>query len=482
MKTTMKAKISVAELTALKAAPERIIELHSEKLYALTPAEQADLQLDGLRKRFTELRERIPILGKFSENQGIREIRRIEDAAPLLLPHSTYKSYSLSVIERGQFDRLTRWLAGLTSHDLSKLDVSQCETIDDWIQLLDAQTPIRIIHSTGTTGKLSFLPRSEVEVERMVEGWRHTFDVFGGEAPRIAVPVEQAPVIFPWYRNGAMAYHRLLDGMVKYLFRGDEGMIYALNSGRLSADAISLAGRMRAAQAKGELGMLQVSPKLAARREIFLKEQAEAPTRIEKYLARLRREIPGRSVGVIGSLPQLFDLASAATASNINNLFHPVSHVAAGGGNKGRELPDDWDKIVMRFLGVPRLSDGYGMSEVVVGTRACPESRYHLPAFVVPFVLDPTTGQPLPRSGTQTGRLGVFDLNAQTYWGGFLTGDKVTVSWGDQACACGRIGPYLHKGIRRFSEEEGGDDKITCAGAPDAHDKAIDFILQAAGG
>lgn len=32
--------------------------------------------------------------------------------------------------------------------------------------------------------------------------------------------------------------------------------------------------------------------------------------------------------------------------------------------------------------------------------------------------------------------------------------------------------------IRRYSEIEGGDDKITRAGAPEAHDKALDFILQ----
>jgi hypothetical protein len=40
----------------------------------------------------------------------------------------------------------------------------------------------------------------------------------------------------------------------------------------------------------------------------------------------------------------------------------------------------------------------------------------------------------------------------------------------------------VHAGIRRFTESEGGDDKITCAGAPDAHERAIEFILKAAGG
>jgi hypothetical protein len=469
-------------MSSNRLAPERLIQLHLTELYALPPEEQAEIQLAGLRTRFAELRERITIVGKMTENQGVREIRRIEDAAPLLLPHSTYKSYSLSVIERGQFDRLTRWLAGLTSHDLAGLDASKCETIDEWIELLDARTPIRVIHSTGTTGKLSFLPRSVVELEAMVTNHRRTFDVFPGELPRINVPVEQAPVIFPWYRHGAMAYHRLFEGMLRHLFAGDEGMIFALNPARLSADAISLAGRLRAAEAKGELGQVQIAPKIAARREALLKEQGEAPQRVQKFIERLRAEIAGRSVAVMGALPQLFDLASAGVAQGAERLFDPVSHVAAGGGNKGRNLPDGWDETVKRFLGVPRLSDGYGMSESIASSRACTEKRYHVPAHVVPFVLDPQTGVPAPRSGTVTGRFGIFDLNARSYWGGFLTGDKVTLSWADQPCACGRLGPYVHAGIRRFTESEGGDDKITCAGAPDAHERAIEFILKAAGG
>jgi hypothetical protein len=296
------------------------------------------------------------------------------------------------------------------------------------------------------------------------------------------VPVEQAPVIFPWYRYGAMAYHRLFEGMLRHLFAGEEKMIFALNPGRLSADAISLAGRLRAAESKGELGQVQIAPKIAARRAELLQEQAEAPQRVAKFIERLRSQIAGRSVAVMGALPQLFDLASAGVARGAERLFDPVSHVAAGGGNKGRNLPEDWDQTVMRFFGVPRLSDGYGMSESIASSRACSQKRYHVPAHVVPFVLDPVTGEQAARAGTVTGRFGIFDLNARSYWGGFLTGDKVTLTWGDQPCACGRLGPYVHAGIRRFSESEGGDDKITCAGAPDAHERAIEFILKAAGG
>ena len=87
----------------------------------------------------------------------------------------------------------------------------------------------------------------------------------------------------------------------------------------------------------------------------------------------------------------------------------------------------------------------------------------------------------LPRSGTQTGRFACFDMLPDTYWGGLVTGDEVTMAGWDEPCDCGRRSPYLHGTIRRFSEIQGGDDKINCAGAPEAHDRAMDFLLHAAG-
>ncbi len=472
---------SAERIQQLIDRPEDQIKLSMNELYSIPLAVQEAMQLASVQKRFKEQAGRIPILGKLREQQNIAEIRRLEDVALLLLPHSAYKSYSLALIEQGRFDKLTRWLDGLSAHDLSGLDASGIETIDDWIKMLDEKTPIRVIHSTGTSGKLSFLPRSEVEIESMVDGQRGTFSVYRDEPPRIAGRLEDTPLLFPWYRHGAMAYHRVIDGMVRYLYGGNEHMVYALNPGRLSADAISLAGRLRAAEARGELGKQRIAPKLLARREAFLEEQREAPLRMGRFLEKLQKEIAGRSIHVIGSLPQQFDMAVAAKAAGITQLFHPLSHVAAGGGNKGRALPGDWEDTVKNFYGVRALSAGYGMSEVVIGTRMCPQGKYHMPVFVIPFVLDQATGTPFPRKGTVTGRMGVFDVNARTYWGGFLTGDKVTFSWGDTPCGCGRIGPYVHDPIRRFTEAEGGDDKITCAGAPDAHDKAIEFILNAAG-
>jgi hypothetical protein len=159
-------------------------------------------------------------------------------------------------------------------------------------------------------------------------------------------------------------------------------------------------------------------------------------------------------------------------------MFSPASFAAGGGGLKGTELPDDWRETVARFLGPIRPTPGYGMSEMVGSFRPCAMGHFHLPPWLIPFILDPATGAQARRTGTSRGRFGAFDLNAGSYWGGFITGDEVTLSWGDETpCGCGRIGPHVSSEIRRYGASEGGDDKITCAGAPQAYDRALDFVI-----
>jgi hypothetical protein len=85
-------------------------------------------------------------------------------------------------------------------------------------------------------------------------------------------------------------------------------------------------------------------------------------------------------------------------------------------------------------------------------------------------------GKPLPREGVQKGRMAVFDLLAESYWGGFVSGDEVTMHYDDK-CACGWRGPRIEKTIRRYSEMEGGDDKITCAGSAKAYDEFMDYVM-----
>ncbi len=121
----------------------------------------------------------------------------------------------------------------------------------------------------------------------------------------------------------------------------------------------------------------------------------------------------------------------------------------------------------MDYTGVDHLVMGYGMSEISSHATMCEHGHYHLFPWVVPFVLDPDTSDPLPRAGVVTGRAAFFDLLADSRWGGFVTGDEITLDW-DSECACGRTSVFIHDGIQRYSEARGGDDKINCVAAMDA--------------
>jgi hypothetical protein len=160
-------------------------------------------------------------------------------------------------------------------------------------------------------------------------------------------------------------------------------------------------------------------------------------------------------------------------------VFAPDSLVTTGGGAKGQVVPDDWEDSVRRFAGVEHVQHTYVMSEITALNKMCEHNRYHLEPWIILFVLDPVDGRVLPREGEQTGRAAVFDLMAGTYWGGFITGDEVSASY--RRCACGRTTPHLARTIERFSDKQGGDDKITCVAAEDAHRAALEFLTERLG-
>ena len=66
---------------------------------------------------------------------------------------------------------------------------------------------------------------------------------------------------------------------------------------------------------------------------------------------------------------------------------------------------------------------------------------------------------------------------AQTYWGGFISGDEVTMHW-EEDCDCGWKQPYVGPAISRYADKLGGDDKITCAGTAKAYDDFLSFVSE----
>ena len=463
---------------ALKRDPLNYVDRHYDEGYALSPAELEDIHLAGLRKRFFALRPALPALAKLAADQGIREINTIDDAAPLLFPHTVYKSYPLSFLERGQFDKLTKWLGGLTTVDLSGVDLTGVETIDEWIARIEAATDINLIHTFGTTGKLSFLPRTKTQKRITATLNAHCIRDFKGANSGPDILKHHMPLISPSYRHGASAIIRGMNYMAVAYAGGYDNALFLYPDAYFSADVISLAGRMRAAEARGEAGQVNLPPALIARRDEFAAREQGRAADMDRFFEEARRRFGGQDVFLFAVWPILFEWAEEGLKRGMKGVFGKNSILTTGGGSKGKVLPPDYKETIFEFLGFDRHFEFFGMSELMANAPRCGADHFHFPPVIVPYVLDPATGQPLPRRGKQTGRLALMDLLPDSYWGGLVSGDEVTMGGFDEPCACGRAGPYLEANIRRFSEAQGGDDKINCAGAPEAHDKAMDFLLE----
>lgn len=431
------------------------------------------LHLDGLKRRFAQFRGNLPMMDKLADLQGVNEIHDLNDVLPLLFDHATYKSYPPSLLEKHRYPQLTAWLNKLTTVDLSKLDVSHCRSIDDWLMTIDRETPLAVCHTSGTSGSMSFLPWSKAEWRTLLKTFPLMYcDDFG---PGSTLPLN-LDCIYPFFRSGGLS-HTVINDAIRDVIAGTEERLHCAYPTRLSADLLLLATRRRAAAAKGQLDEFQVDPEVEARHEEFAAQQREMPNHVAAFFEEMRTKLTGRRVFVLATSNLLYTLAKNGLERGLRKVFAPNSVVITGGGGKGMVLPADWQQPVKEFFGVERLHNNYGMSEMMGQFASCTHGNHHGTPWLIPYMLD-ENNKVLPREGTQTGRFAFYDLLTETRWGGFVTGDEVTMEW-DKPCACGQAHPYIIGGsIRRFSEKknDGGEEKLSCAAAPEAYAEALDFL------
>jgi hypothetical protein len=458
-------------------SPYAVMDETLDKVFEFTPEQIRQFQDHWVSKRFAELRPRVAMLDKLAKEHGIETVNSADDAVRLLLAHTVYKSYPMSYLENYRFDKLTKWLSGLTSTDLSGVDTAGIESIDDWIDALEAKAGLLVTHTSGTTGKLSFLPWTKEGARRTNALYSRFWRDFNGPHSGPDMLKAELPMIVPGYRHGAAMAQRTAAMKVEMFTGGNpDNIVFLYPNERLSADVMSLSGRIRTAEAKGELGALKIPQALLRRRDEFIEREKERPQAMARFLEAASTRFAGKNVW-IGALYGIFyDWAVEGLSLGQKHIFGPNSYASIGGGKKGREFPEGWRDTIEEFLGFPLTNDVYAMSECTVPSTLCLEDHYHFPPMAVAYLLDPKTGDLLPRKDGTTGRLALFDIMPETYWAGFISGDEVTGGGWEKPCACGRTGFYVKSSIRRYSEKEGGDDKILCAGAPEAHDSAIAFL------
>lgn len=449
---------------------------HSSERWKQLPRGDVDaLQLAGLQQRFAELRDAIPVLKKLADSEGVEQIDELDDVVPLLFEHTVYKSYPPSLLERQNFAQINRWLGKLVTPELAELlaavDVSACRGLDDWFTAMDREVPqLRISHTSGTSGTLSFLPQSVPEWRRMVSIRRML--VWNSDGPDMSPP--DLHMAYPYYRAGFLSHVRGVEFLIEALLP-DAAHFHAAYPATLSSDVLHLGARLRAAQARGTLDRLEISPELREKKRAFDELQAQMPQHLSAFFDRMATELSGKRVYIGATWNLLHAMARAGLERGLEGVFAPGSYIAMTGGAKGAVQPEGWQEDILRFTGAERINESYAMSEVFGSHTRCEHGHFHFAPNIIPFLLDPETSRPLPRAGRVTGRAAFFDLGAETRWGGFITGDEITVEW-DVLCPCGQPSRYAIGSIQRYSEKNGGDDKITCAATESSHRDAMDFL------
>ena len=415
-------------------------------------AELEPLWIEAFNERLRERREHIPVLAKLCEATGIDGIERLDEIIPLLFAHSNYKSYPTTLVSKGRWSGMNAWLDTVSSQRVRDLDVDSVTDQDSWIDRLHDAGHM-VMATSGTSGKNSFLPGTRGDIDFSMRAIVPSLAWNFGVAPRQDRPVF---VLGPKYGpTRAPLYNRTMADAY-----GRENARFFLTEEPLRISDITEMAALRKAIADGT----------AMPSDIAAHEQraAERAARMDERLAELIDAIldfRDEPQIISGFWPQLWTMLGTARRRGVPaGSFHPETVLIAGGGTKGAALPDDYQEQVLAFFGFgpERVLGGYGMSEL---SAAMPRrgGRCRVAPWIIPLILD-REGSTLLNTldGPTEGRFAFFDIALEGRWGGLISGDHVTADLGGESPA------VLDGTIRRYTDLEGGDDKLTCAGTIDA--------------
>jgi hypothetical protein len=447
----------------MTSATERLVGLVGAKdCFDIAPEELLPVQLEAANERLRSQAGQIPLLANRAESGAVQEIRRPGDLVPLLFAHTTYKTYAEGWLNEGQWDRMGRWLATVSTRAVDGLDTAGVQTLDDWIKRLETVGHY-LSCSSGTTGKPAMLSCTEGDIELSgrinIEAllWatgltRGEDRKFLGLGPQFAAPREDA----------------IRQAMVDCFssryppYQFGDGEPITVGS---MVDIITLRRKLSDGTARPS--------EIAEFERIAAQRASDMDTSAKKAIDAV---IEARTLPVLGAgmFATLYQIAEGIRAKGHGgDDFHPDNALMVAGGLKGAALPENYREYVLETFNVAeeRLFHAYSMREINAVFPLCHAERYHVSPWVILLPLD-TAGEQLldPGDGEIEARAAFFDASIEGRWGGVISGDRVSVSFAK--CPCGHQGPTLGREITRYSDLPGGD-KITCAGSIDAYVRGV---------
>jgi hypothetical protein len=442
---------------------------NSHAAHHLPRAEAEALQLGALNARFAALRNQLPPLAALAAAQNITDITNINAAVPLLFPNGFYKSYPERLLEQQNYPAMTRWLSRLTIADVSRVQGRGFAAMDDWLDALDNETTLTLYHSSGTTGRMSFHPRSTAEeaVVRDTVGMTIADNFAPGE---FILGEWNYALFWPTHAFGRTAARRIAQ-MLTDLLCADASDFHPLLPTVLSADYHYHVLRCRNMAAQGFAFGPVISDYVLGRIQEAEALQLYVPQRLSEFADIIAALGDEKRIMIAGGPANIHSVITAGLARGSSHPAPQGSILYSFGGYKDAPVNQTLDADAARYLPGIMPCEAYGMTEVCGTTNKCASGRFHVPPWIIPYALDAATGQLLPREGVQHGRAAFMDLLPQSHWGGVISSDHVELSW--LPCACGRTSPHIAPGIQRIAESAGAEYHIGPAPAA-----AIDAALE----
>jgi hypothetical protein len=447
----------------MTSATARLVDFVGAKdCFDIAPADLLPVQLEAANERLRSQAETLPLLANRAESAGVKEVTQPADLVPLLFAHTTYKTYGEGWLNERRWDRMGKWLATVSTRPVEGLDTDGVQTLDDWIKQLETVGHY-LSCSSGTTGKPAMLSCTEGDIELSarinIEAllWatgltRGEDRKFLGLGPQFAAPREDAirqamvdcfSARYPPYQFG-------------------DGEPITVGS---MVDIITLRRKLADGSARPN--------EIAEFERIATQRASDMDTSAKKAVDAVieARALPLLATGMFATLYQIAEGIRAKGHGGED--FNPSNAMMVAGGLKGAVLPENYREYVLETFNVAeeRLYHMYSMREINATFPLCHAGRYHISPWVIMLPLD-TTGEQLLDAGDEEieARAAFFDTSIEGRWGGVISGDRVSVSFG--RCGCGHQGPTVGRDITRYADLPGGD-KITCAGSIDAYVRGV---------
>jgi hypothetical protein len=343
-----------------------------------------------------------------------------------------FKSYDAAWVGARDFAALTGWLQDLCAEPVPA-DAAAAHDIDDWLDRLQ-RGGLHVLYSSGTSGKLSFVPRGEASWEAYrANGPSYLMH----QIVRLGIDLSAMDGAVLGFRGGRMGIQRAGPELSRYLadvhYLYDQELRAEMLRALLTARSAAAAEAARAALGMG---------------------QDEA---YRNFLGALRRATErGRAVWLFGAPYQVKALCTLMQAVG-STALRPGSVVTLGGGWKSFEGQrvdrPALCEMIQAALGVPpaRVLEAYAMVELNTPLMRCGDGRYHVPPILEPWLFDEAL-LPLAPGMDVTGTFGFMDPTATSYPAFVVTGDEVRLV--RERCPCGLVGPAILGDVRRAAGHE----------------------------